>query len=278
MIVTPCTADSPQLRRTVESVCHQRLDASQHTVRYVIKHSGEASDELRKAVERSGDIDIKLMEGPDNNLYDALAQSFQAQSESGWTADWYGWLGAGDYYSPNALDIVARVSQHGPQWITGMICGYNQEGHLIESKLPFAYRQLLLGKPVYGPRLPFVQAESTFWCNALHKRIDWDALAQYKLAGDAYLWKLFSQFSQLNIVEAWLGGFERRPGQLSDTLRKEYLLEQQHLSKPLAWSDYITLGFDRLMWHAPRSWQRRFGDTRFVFDDAAEDYIPWRQS
>ena len=257
----------------MQSICQQDLDFSQHTVRYVIKHSGQASGELREALQCVSAVQITLLEEEDSNLYNGLAQAFQSQTTP-W-ADLYSWLGAGDCLSPNALDIVARVAAQGPQWITGIICGYNQEGHLVESKLPFCYRQSFLRKPVYGPLLPFVQAESTFWAEGLHKLINWDQLGHYRLAGDSYLWHLFSQHCALTIVEAWLGGFERRPGQLSHRFRNDYLREQRSISDPLVLADHPRLWFDKLMWHAPRSWQRRFGGERFIYDETAGEYVRW---
>jgi len=177
----------------------------------------------------------------------------------------YCYLGAGDYLSPYALEVCADVMKQGPEWITGLICGYNDRGHLVEAQVPFRYRRDLIRSYVYGNFLPYVQQESTFWSGRLHRLVDWSSVRERKLCGDAVIWQQLADHSDLVVVECWLGGFERTRDQLSYRLSDDYHREYQSVCQPLGLSRRVRAMLDYLVWKSPRVLKRKLDHQRYVY-------------
>ena len=267
-VVTPCLLADDRLQRTVRSVVAQSaLEDGKHSLSYRV-HMPESSPETSIVTSMSKNIDVRVVRAADDGLYDALVAGFSACE----SADVYCYLGAGDYFSPDAFQIASEVMSQGADWITGLICGYNDRGHLIEAAVPFRYRPRLIRAGLYGRRLPFIQQESTFWSGRVHKHVDWTRVRSMKLAGDALIWHCLAEVAELTIVEAWLGGFETRQGQLSRRYANEYRDEVEDFARAPGAMDHALALMDWLLWRAPRRVKRMFDQTRFVYRETDRTY------
>jgi hypothetical protein len=190
--------------------------------------------------------DVTLDQAPDSGMYDALARVFR-----GSTADFFGWLGAGDSYECAAFSIVIENAPENPTqepyWITGLMRGRRSDGAVVRSFLPFRYRKRFFDAGIYGTSLPTIQQESTFWNRQLHEHIEFDRWRRFRLAGDFYLWHTFSQYSEPVVVEAALGSFTWHGDNQSQDY-DEYLAELRSISRrPHAW-EKVAAKLERPLW------------------------------
>ena len=118
---------------------------------------------------------------------------------------------------------------------------------MIYSELPYYFDRRLIQAGLYGLNLPYIQQESTFWKRELNNCVDLEQLANFKYAGDYFLWLTFSRQTELYIVEAHLGGFKKHAGQLSENL-KEYLKEVKFMCSEKKLTDYLKLPPQLLFW------------------------------
>lgn len=265
--ITPLAKVEASLRKTLQSVSVQSVLKQGHEVEYVIRckdlHSEQMLlDEVERVPAKEG-LRIKVVAAPDGGLYDALASAWRESLD----ADVYCYLGAGDYLSEHAFEIVAEVmSEYSIDWLTGLVVSYNCRHHLLEARLPFRYRRSLLVSGIYGTTLPPVQQESTFWSAAMMRYVDLDRLSTFRYAGDFYLWRTFAAHAELYVVKAWLGGFEVRPGQLSERYRREYLDELKRCAQEPTWLDRLAALGEWLVWKSP-DWIVRALTTRLLYFD-----------
>lgn len=267
-IVTPCLNPDASLHRTLSSVTSQNaLDGGNHRITYRIQFPADAR-EFSFNEQPRGNLHISSERFADRGLYDAVVRGLETEPD----ADAYAYLGAGDCLAPHALEIVAQTMQDGAAWVTGMICGYNDRGHLVEARLPFRYRRRLIMAGLYGRCLPFVQQESTFWNGRLHRLVDWQQVRRLRVAGDAMIWRSLVEHADLEVVEAWLGGFERRSGQLSATRSSEYRQELRRISRVPRIGDWALAGIDWVIWHGPRRLKRALDPTRWIYDEGLGRY------
>lgn len=175
---------------------------------------------------------VELDEKTDHGMYDGLARVFR-DSE----ANFFGWLGAGDTYEPAAFAVVLENAPPGdaPYWITGLMRGRRSDGAIVRSFLPFRYRKRYFENGIHGTWLPTIQQESTFWNGRLHDRINFDSWATFRLAGDYFLWRTFSDFTEPLVVEAALGSFTWH-GDNQSRDYEAYQTEVQSITRsPLRW-------------------------------------------
>jgi len=203
-------------------------------------------------------------------MYDALSKGLAKVS-----GDIVSYINAGDLYSPNCFEIVSEIiNTYNIKWLTGMDVVYNEKSHLIYASLPFRYRKNLVQCGFYNLKiLPHIQQESTFWDASLNALIDYEELSQFKYAGDYYLWKKFSSVEDLNIVEAWLGGFKVHKGQLSSNTR-QYDEEMASIVKKPRLIDFLIAYFDNYIWKRPTGYKKWFNrKTLFSFNHDSQKYI-----
>lgn len=271
-IVTPCTGASAALTATADSITAQTaLGCGEHSISHIVQTNTSTLADFPPSL-TEGPLRRTVRQAEDTGLYDALRRGFVAAPSD---TDVFCYLGAGDRLSPHACEIVAGImgANRDVQWLTGLICGYNDQGHMTEAQVPFCYRERLIRAGAYGAGLPYIQQESTFWSTALHAHLDWDAISLQRLAGDALMWHQLSHHAPLHIVEAWLGGFERRAGQLSVAHASEYAAELARLSESPTLADRALIAWDWLLWHSPRAVKRAFAPARFIYDEQRGDYV-----
>ena len=271
-VVTPCQSVDAALLRTVESVRSQdALLHTEHSISYHLQCNNLTPglfDSFSKQYPDTANFTLTIKQATDNGIYDALAIAFQQHEDE----DAFCYLGAGDQFSPHALSILSQTLSDSTPWLTGLICGLNNQGHMIECQPPYYYRRNLIKAGLYGKLLPFIQQESTFWNQDLHHKLDWQAIRECKYAGDALIWHQLADHSSLTIVEAWLGGFERRIGQISERHKEDYLRELQAISNPSTLQNKTLALIDWIVWRMPRTVKRRLNKHRFIYDHALEKY------
>jgi len=254
-IVTPCLDAERLIRRTAASIMAQTaVRAGRVRLQYLVCDGGSRDATLEIVREVCG-VAADVRSVRDRGMYDALASGFRRAN-----GDVIGYLNAGDVYDPAALDVVANLHEtRGSQWITGRIVTQDETGTVLMDLLPFRYQRDLLAKGLYGTSwLPFfVQQESTFFARSLLRHVDLDALARYRLAGDAFLWSSLARATGLAIVDARLGIFTVHPGQKSED-RDGYRREMAAAVEPPCVGDYVWALTERAMWHAPGALRRRW--------------------
>lgn len=252
-IITPCRNAARYIGQTVESVLAQSVFKSGRADLEYIVCDGASTDDTIRIVREFDTRAITIISEPDRTMYEALTKGLARAS-----GDVVGYLNAGDYYHPFALEVVADVFQNRKiSWMTGFAAIYNEAGAIVEAVLPYRYRRRLFACGAYGQLLPFIEQESTFWRRALHEHLDYGVLAQMRYAGDYYLWEKFSRHVELCVVEAILGGFRKHPGQLSENL-DAYLDEVRAITRKPNLVDFVVARWDALLWNFSTGTKKRF--------------------
>jgi glycosyltransferase involved in cell wall biosynthesis len=245
-IVTPCRNSARFLPDTIESILGQTaLRSGRATLQYLIQ-DGASTDGTREIVERFADRRISFISERDTSMYDALRKGFVRAR-----GDVVAYLNAGDVYHRTAFDTVLDVFEDANVcWLTGAHSTLTEQGRALGAALPFRYRRRLIRAGLYGPSLPWIQQESTFWRRELLALVDLDRLAALRLAGDYFLWFSFAEQHDLYIVEALLGAFRVHGGQLSEHLDR-YIEEMRSFCEPPSTADRVVAGIDAQIWRAP---------------------------
>lgn len=246
-VVTPCLNAASHIEETVASVSAQSTvrsgtDALEHIV-----CDGGSTDGTLDILRRMEQPHMRIISHRDGGMYEALACGFKQAS-----GDVLSYLNAGDYLHPHAFSVVRDVMSAQPdcRWLSGYTVDYSESGAAVLFVLPYRYRRRLVRCGAYGPYLPFIQQESTFWRRELMQRVDLDQLSRLRLAGDYYLWTCFAEAADLHIVAAHLGGFRFHAGQLSENLAA-YAGEMKSLAAAPGPLDFALMLFDKLLWYAP---------------------------
>lgn len=270
-IITPCLNAERHIGETIESVIGQSAILSGRAELEYIICDGNSMDRTVDIVSSyaKGKSAIKLFSEPDTGMYAALAEGLKRAS-----GEIIAYLNAGDFYNRCAFDIVLDLfEQKQVRWLTGYNVYYNDKSYFLNAKLPFKYRRKFFASGFYGTKLIFVQQESTFWDASLNKCLDYDHLAVFKYAGDYYLWSMFAKECDLQIVEAYLGGFRIEKGQLSGN-RKAYSQEMMSLTVKPSLFQHILAAFDRVMWYSPvefKKWLNK--DGLFRYDHELREWV-----
>ena len=222
---------------------------------------GQSTDNTMEILEKYKKHNLFIISKKDDGMYDALAKGFRlCQGEI------ISYLNAGDFYSLRAFDVLLDLfgNNNKIHWLTGLKVIYNLNSSMTSASVPFNYRKRFFEKGLYGRYLPFVQQESTFYSKYLLEKIDLDELAKFKLAGDYYLWKTFSNFKSLHIVSAYLGGFKIHPNQLSSNLDL-YFHEVKRITRTPNVFDYLLSTLDKILWNSPLKIKKVFNPNNLLF-------------
>jgi glycosyltransferase involved in cell wall biosynthesis len=270
-IITPCLNAEQRIGETIESVIGQSAIISGRAELEYIICDGNSTDKTVSVVNEyaKSNRGIKLFSEPDTGMYAALAKGLECAS-----GDIVAYLNAGDFYNRYAIDIVLDLfEQKQVRWLTGYNVHYNDKSYFVNVKLPFKYRRDFFASGFYGTKLIFVQQESTFWDASLNRCIDLERLAAFRYAGDYYLWSSFAKECDLQIVEAYLGGFRIEKAQLSEN-REAYLQEMMQLVAKPQLFHLILAAFDRVMWYAPVEFKKWFNKNGlFRYDHELQEWI-----
>ena len=274
-IITPCYNAENYIQETMASILNNTLIKSAKLKLQYIICDGGSKDKTLQLVQSTIDLysefnnlDIRIISEPDAGMYDALAKGLAIVD-----GDVCAYLNAGDMYSPKAFEVVVEMfAKEEVAWITGLQVIYNEKSHITNARLPFRFLPRLIQTGMYGSILPFIQQESTFWHSSLNVYLDLKQLASFRYAGDYFIWKSFCEVAQLYVVGAWLGGFKRHHGQLSEDLMA-YAKECKEISDAPHIGDYFCAGLEGLFWLMPTKIKKRIaGKAMYLFDDKKQEY------
>lgn len=151
------------------------------------------------------------------------------------TGEIMAWLNSDDMYLPGSLSVVAEIFSQHPEveWITSTWpVAWNEKGEAIwvGNLQGFSREAFFCGEYVpCGTPSPFsrgcIQQESTFWRRSLWERAGGHLDERFRRAADFELWARFFQYAGLQGVDALLGGFRFRRGQVTDQFAAEYAAE-----------------------------------------------------
>ena len=219
-IVTTCFNAEKYIEEAIESVLFQR---GNFDIEYIIIDGGSTdktneiiSGYIKKHSEneltiRCNRLQIKYSSEKDTGMYDGITKGFKLI-----TGDIAAYLNADDFYMPNAFSLVTRTFSEfaDVDWICGIPTIYDDNGHIVyESLHTLPHKQSFIKKGFYGTIFHHIQQESCFWRKNLLDSIDLEAFSKYKLAGDFYLWRNFSDKAILYYLQSHLSGIRINSGQ-----------------------------------------------------------------
>lgn len=230
-IVTPVFNGARFLNETLMSIVSQAGDFS---IRYHVQDAGsidgtlELLESWRARLSKGfpldcGGVDFTFASERDSGLYDGVNRGFAHCGD----ADAMTWLNADDRFEPGAFSTVATIFRSHPdvEWLTGRPTTIAESGEslYISPVTPFPRKAVAAG--IFEGRFatPFIQQEGTFWRPRLWREAG-GVDSRFRLAGDFDLWRRFAQRQDLVGVDAILGCFRTRAGQLS-TDRTGYYAE-----------------------------------------------------
>jgi glycosyltransferase involved in cell wall biosynthesis len=252
-IITPVKNGIAWFEKCIESILVQ---VGNFEIEYLIMDGGstDGSYELALEYQRQLHLDelkiscnslsLIVYQESDNGMYDALSTGFSKA-----TGNIVCYLNADDLFFPNAFKNVCRVFSTNPEvfWISGIPQSLNPDGSVYYNNMPGPYRLSLIMQGFYGPLLPFIQQESTFWRRELLNEVNLEQLKSCKLAGDFLLWKTFAKNYKLWILGQALAGARIHPNRMSGDL-KAYFNEQKQLADPKTLKGKLVAHFDFMFW------------------------------
>ncbi|MGH9896702.1 MAG: glycosyltransferase, partial [bacterium] len=128
-IVTPCFNAKPLIGDTVASVLGQRaVESGQVSLEYLVC-DGASTDGTVESIQAFKSPCIKLVSEPDGGMYEALVKGLARAS-----GDVVAYLNAGDYYHPNAFDVIVDIfGSRSVSWLTGYNVFYNSRGAMTNA-------------------------------------------------------------------------------------------------------------------------------------------------
>jgi glycosyltransferase involved in cell wall biosynthesis len=212
-IITVVYNGQNYIERCIKSIISQNYSNYEHII-----IDGKSTDNTISIIEKYRDkYPMIYISEEDNGMYDALMKGFSMS-----TGDIMAWLNADDTYMPWAFQVMNYAVGSGREWFTCVNSWQNDNDIIYRVGDAYVYEQRLIQKGYYlGKDLPFIQQESTFWTSSLWKKANVN-LANYKLAGDFYLWCEFSKYSPLYTVKTVVASFRVHAGQKSSNLNEYY--------------------------------------------------------
>lgn len=245
-VVTPSCNAQDLVAGTISSIINQSAIASGRARLQYILQDGDSRDNTIGAAMDAGKGLIDVRSVKDRGMYDALAKAFRDVE-----GDIVCYLNAGDYFVPGAFDVILDVFENPDvHWISGMTALCNEAGQITDVRLPFRFRSKLIACGAYGRFMPWIQQETVFWRRGLLSLVDYDFLANLKLAGDYYLWTRFATEYELQVVQTILGVFKYHRGQLSENI-EAYRAEVRTFTRQPTLPDFLIGAADRLAWGMP---------------------------
>lgn len=236
-ILTPCRNSRKFIATTIESILRQ---AGRFRIQYLIVDGAsddgtlQICESYRKRV-KAGEFDgtcagirMDVLSEPDGGMYDALTKGMALVE-----GEIVAYLNSDDYYQPGAFSSVceALAQDERLRWVTGIPTVYNSRGRVVLTKTPLCYDRHFIQAGLHdGKILPFIQQESVFFRRSLLDLVDYDAFRRFRYAGDAYLWRAFSQATPLFVLPDLLSGYRSHGENM--TIHSEYREEMRQFSIP----------------------------------------------
>ena len=158
------------------------------------------------------DLPINLSIESDCGMYDAISKGLRKSSGS-----YHCYINCGDLFDPSFFDVVAHfLPNSSPCWFIGLPASRDQNGHLLTVRSRFFTSQrLILSGYHNGFYDHFLQQESIFWHHELSRQVDLETLSSFRLAGDAYLWRIFATLTPPKLIRSSFSSYRQHPSPLS---------------------------------------------------------------
>ncbi|MCL4841218.1 MAG: glycosyltransferase [Bryobacteraceae bacterium] len=199
-VVTPNLNGAAFLEQTILSVSGQDYP----NLEYIVVDGG-STDASLDILQRHSHRISHLIQGPDRNLYDAVARGFDAA-----TGDILAWLNSDDLYEPGALHRAAEAFRSHPE---RQVIYFNssilKDGWRLQNRPqhPVGCQELMRGHILYQ--------ESVFFTRTAYQSVGGLDRTHFRLAGDYDLWLRLAARHPLHFIPATAACFRIRPGQLS---------------------------------------------------------------
>ncbi len=275
-VITPCYNAEEHIETTIRSVIqNQVFITGAADLEYIVCDGGSTDRTARIAEkvlsETGGETRTwEIISEKDNGMYHAVSKGIEKA-----TGDITTYINAGDYFSPYAFTVTNDIfTRNSVKWLTGLSVLYNEQYHITGVWLPYRYDARLIRTGFYDHRrLPFIQQAGTFWSNDLNRRLDLDRLKSFRYAGDYLLWKTFSQYATLYIIETWLAGHMIHHDQLSADMSK-YYSEMEMIRDKKTIPDLIQAIAVKPLWYLPNGMKKLLNPkTLFRFDHKKQEYV-----
>ncbi len=162
-------------------------------------------------------IEFSFASAPDRGAYDGVNRGFAAFAYA--DADAMTWIGSDDRFEPGAFATVAEIFRDFPDidWVTGRTTIISEAGPMMcmpPPLIPFPRQAIAAG--IFDRRFAenAIEQEATFWRPRLWQKAG-GVDPNFRIAGDFDLWRRFARHTDLVAVDAILGFYRVRAGQLA---------------------------------------------------------------
>ncbi len=210
-IVTPVSNGEKYLEKTIKSILNQ----STKDYEYIIVDN-ISNDNSKKIIEKHIAGITKFISERDNGMYDALNKGFSISK-----GKYFFWLNSDDFLKNDyVLENIKKflVDNQNINWINCKTSFKYEKTKFSISFFPYIYpTKIIKNGFAHNCGWGFIQQESTMFSSDLfHKVGGFDK--RYKMAGDYYLWKKFSEISKLHPLNLPLGVQRKWEGQMQKNL------------------------------------------------------------
>ncbi len=212
-IVTPNFNQASFLEYTIKSVLSQGYP----NLEYIII-DGKSSDDSVEIIKKYSSKLHYWVSEKDNGMYEAIQKGFEKSS-----GEIMAWINSDDMYHTNAFFTVAEIFSTFKDvcWLSGANTNFDTKNRTLNTRSSHEHNRY---SQFYQP-LKHIQQESTFWRRTLWEKAGSCLDTSLKYAGDFDLWARFNRHSQIHLVDALIGGFRMRGGQLSRDFFDKYVEE-----------------------------------------------------
>ncbi len=223
-IVTPVLNGEKFLDQSILSVVSQ---AGPFTIRYHVQDGGSKDRTLEMLAAWKSrlardfpvfceGIEFSFASAPDRGAYDAVNRGFAAYAYA--HADAMAWIGSDDRFEPGAFATVGEIFREFQDidWVTGRQLVIYESGTWANLSPIIAFPRKAIAAGIFDGRFAphFIEQEATLWRPRLWQKAG-GVDPNFRLAGDFDLWRRFARHTDLVAVNASLGCFRMRAGQLS---------------------------------------------------------------
>lgn len=215
-IITPSFNGGKYIEECIKSIKNQSYKHIEH----IIIDGGSKDNTIELLKKYEGTYNMTWISEPDKGMYDAINKGFNMAK-----GEILAWLNTDDMYFPWAVETAVKtINKYNIDWLTGVPGMWNKEGYYynIPFVIPVYYRSFIKRGFYHDKGLGFIQQESTFWTRQLWEKAGGKTEDQLLYAGDFFLWKTFSKYSDLYTINTVLGGFRKHGNQKTTNMDGYY--------------------------------------------------------
>jgi glycosyltransferase involved in cell wall biosynthesis len=230
-VITPCFNSEKYISETIESVISQH---GGFDLEYIIVDGGSTDGSIEIIKEYSKRYNIILISEFDEGMYNAINKGFCLA-----TGDIFSWINSDDKYETGAFQKIINAFEEFPEinWLKGITSYIDENSNVTSVGKCFLYKKKWITNGYYGKYIFFIQQDSVFWRKGLWKRIG-EIDKSFKVAGDYWLWIMFSKYARLYSINSVVSYFRKSDGQLSSDMNRYFaemnkIREQLNLKKKM---------------------------------------------